>query len=116
MAEGQMARDQPGGGVDLALAIEGAQEACADVLRPVGKVVAPVALFTGQPGGRYIEVAGEVDPHRPVKHAAGRVDPACPLQRLVTSVGVGEDVEGRLPVGMLAGGAETGNPQRRRLG
>ena len=72
----------------------------------------------------HVEVAGEVDRHRPVKHATRRVDPAIlldiicagSLQRLVNGIGVGEGVEGRLPVGMLVRGAETRNAQRRRVG
>ena len=58
-----------------------------------------------------------------MKHSTGRVDPAIllaivcrPLQRLVDGVGVGEDVKGRLPVGMLVRGAETRHAQRCRVG
>ena len=119
-----MARDQPSGCVDLPLAIECAQQSRADFLDRVGKVVQPIAAFARQPRGWHVEVAGEVDRHRPVKHSTGRLDPAIllaivslgALQRLVNGVGVGEDVEGRFPVGMLVGGAETRNAQRRRVG
>ena len=113
VAKREMARDQPSGGVDLPLAIERAEQSRADFLDRVGKVVQPIAAFSGQPRGWHIEVAGEVDRHRPVKHATGRVDPAIllaicsgALQSLVNGVGVSEDVEGRLPVGMLVDGAE----------
>ena len=90
----------------------------------VGKVVQPIAVFAGQPRWWHIEVAGEVDRHRPVKHPARRLDPAIllavvcpdPLQRLVNGVGVGEDVKGRFPVGMLVRGAETRHAERRRIG
>ena len=59
-----------------------------------------------------------------MKNSTGRGDTAIllvivclgPLQRLVNGVGVGEDVKGRLPVGMLVRGAETRNAQRRRVG
>src|SRR5215207_8170240 len=98
----QVARDQTSGRVDLPLAIECAQQSRADFLDRVGKLVQLIAAFAGQPGGWHIEVAGEVDRHRPVKHATGRVDSAIllestcagSLQGLVNGVGVGEDVEG----------------------
>jgi hypothetical protein len=124
VAQREMARDQPSGRVDLPLAIECAQQSRADFLDRVRKVVQSIAAFAGQPRGWHIEVAGEVDRHRPMKHATGRVDPVILLdiirggsfQRLVNGVGVGEEVEGRLPVGMLVRGAETSNAQRRRVG
>ena len=124
VAQREMACDQPSGRVDLPLAIECAQQSRADFLDRVGKVVQPIAAFPGQPRRWYIEVAGEVDRHRPMKHATGRVDPVIlldiicggSLQCSVNGVGVGEDVEGRLPVGMLVRGAETSNAQRRRVG
>ena len=88
------------------------------------KVVEPIAVFARQPRRRHVEVAGEVDRHRAMKHPARRLDRAVPLavvrpdplQRLVDGVGVGEDVMGRFPVGMLVRGAETRHAQRRRIG
>jgi hypothetical protein len=86
-----MARDQLSGRVDLPFAIEGAQQSRPDVLDRVRKGVQPIAAFAGQPREWHVEVAGEVDRHRPVEHSTGRLDPAillllvCPgsLQRLV---------------------------------
>jgi hypothetical protein len=39
-----------------------------------------------------------------------------PLEYLVDRVGVGEDVMGCLPVGVLVGTAEARHPERRRVG
>ena len=41
---------------------------------------------------------------------------ADPLQRPVNGVSIGEDVVGRLPVGVLVGAAEARHPERRRIG
>ncbi len=38
------------------------------------------------------------------------------LERLVDCVRIGEDVVGSFPVGMLVGSAETGDPERCRIG
>ena len=100
-----------------------ASNKAAQISSPVGKVVQPVAAFAREPRRRHIEVAGEVDRHRPVEHAARRVDPTVlpallcpdPFQCLVDGIGIGEDVEGRFPVGMLVRGAETRDAERRRV-
>jgi hypothetical protein len=120
MAKREMARDQAAGLIDLPLAIERVQESRADVLDCVGKVVEPVAGLAWEPRRRHVEVAGEIDRHRPVEHPPHRVDrtgvPALlrpdPFQRLVNGVGIGEGMEGRFPVGMLVGGAETRDAER----
>jgi hypothetical protein len=39
-----------------------------------------------------------------------------PRQHPVDGVGIGEDVMGRLPVGVLVGSAEARHPERRRVG
>ena len=81
-----MARDQSAGRVDLLLAIERLQQSRADVLDAVGKIIQPIAVLAGQPRWRHVEIAGEVDRHRPVKHPAHRLDPAallavvCPIR------------------------------------
>jgi hypothetical protein len=75
MAKREMARDQAAGLIDLTLAIERVQQSRADVLHRVGKVVEPVADLAREPRRRNVEVAGEVDRHRPVEHPARRVDP-----------------------------------------
>ena len=63
-------------------------------------------------GRRYVEITCEVECHRAVQDAAhgleltvpvGTLDP---LEHPVDGVGVGEDVMGRLPVGVLVGTAE----------
>ena len=112
VAQREMARDQPSGRVDLPLAIECAQQSRADFLDCVGKVIQPIAAFARQPRRRHVQVAGKIDRHGSVKNSTGRGDTAIllvivclgPLQRLVNGVGVGEDVKGRLPVGMLVRG------------
>src|SRR4051812_40305694 len=119
-----MARDQSASRVDLPFAVEGLEQSGTDFLHLVGKVVQPLAIFSGQSRWRHVEVAGEVDRHRPVKHPAPCPDPAIlrvlvgsdPLQALMNGVGIGEDTKSRLPVGMLIGGAETGYAQCRRIG
>ena len=45
-----------------------------------------------------------------------RVGDPDPFYHLMNGVGIGEDVVGRLPVGVLVGAAEASHPERRRVG
>jgi hypothetical protein len=100
LAKHEMTRDQPTGRVDLPLAVECLQQSLAESRDVVGKVVEPIAIFARQPRWRHVEISGEVDRHRPVKHPARCLAPnnlrgVCPdpLQRLVNGVGISKDVK-----------------------
>src|SRR5215204_3852248 len=97
VAKRKMARNQSAGRVNPPLAIECLQQRRLDFLDLVGKIVQGITIFAGQPRWRHVEVAGEVDCHRSVKHPARRFEPALltvgranPLQCLMNSIGISE--------------------------
>ena len=119
-----MAGDEARRSADLLLAIEGVEQRGADVSRPGGQRVEPVAVLAGQRRRRHVQVTREMERHGTVQQAARGFDrlvrigcgAADPLERLMQRIGIGEDVVRSLPVGMLVGGAETRHPERRRIG
>jgi hypothetical protein len=69
---------------------------------------------------RHIQISGKIERHGAVEKAAygfSGVGPSAadPLERLVESVRVGEDVMGGLPVRVLVGSPKARYPQRRRV-
>ena len=75
-----------------------------------------LATLARDAGRRHIEIASKIERHRSVQNAAhGRdvfvgVSSPDPLEHLVKRVGVGEDVVGCLPIGVLVGIAKPRNP------
>ena len=76
VTQGEMARDNERPGIDLPLAIECAQARPRGFPRSCREGRPADRRLPGQPRGRHIQVAGEIDRHRPVEHAPGRLDPA----------------------------------------
>ena len=119
----EMARDQAGCCIDLPLTVECIEQSGAECFRIGREVVQRLAGLARQPCRRHVEIAGEMDRHRPMEDGAGGLAaggpvgaPGNPFQQLVDGVGVGEDVVGGFPVGVLVGVAEPRDTKRGRIG
>src|SRR5262249_60309602 len=103
------------------LSIEDIEQSNADLLRISGQVIERLAAIARNAGWRHIEIASKVERHRSVQDATHRLDVAIPVARpnslyhLVDGIGISENVVGRLPIGLLVGGPEARQPERRRL-
>ena len=66
VAEEQVTGDETCGAVDLLLPIESIQESSTDVLDRRGKIIEAVALLAWQRRRRHVQIACQVEGHRPV--------------------------------------------------
>ena len=122
VAEGEMACHKARREVDLSLPVKGVEQSGAQRRGIGGQIVQPVVAITGNAGWRHVEIAGEIERHRAIQNGAHGLGMAIPVdgpdprQHPVNGVSIGEDVVGRLPVGVLVGTAEACHPKRRRIG
>src|SRR5262252_4910319 len=117
-----MTRDETRGEIDLSLPIEGIEQRGTNLLGVGGQVIERLAAIARNAGWRYIEVASEIERYRSVQDATHPLTVAFPvgrpnlLQHPMDGIGIGEDVVGRLPIGVLVGAPKTRQPDRRRIG